>query len=76
MHSLSLCIIMIADVGQRHLSFHIKNWIEISLSVYSFIPIHLQSQAIISAATDFHPQLCGGQQTQFLRSSMNERKLQ
>ena len=63
---------MIADVGQRHLSFHIKNWIG-----YSFILIHLQSQAIISAATDFHPQLCvGGQQTQFLRSSMNERKLQ
>ena len=77
MHSLSLCIIMIADVGQRHLSFHIKNWIEISLSGYSFILIHLQSQAIISAATDFHPQLCvGGQHTQFLRSSMNERKLQ
>ena len=38
MHSLSLCIIMIADVGQRHLSFHIKNWIEISLSpaIHSF----------------------------------------
>ena len=70
---------MIADVGQRHLSFHIKNWIErnLSLSGYSFILIHLQSQAIISAATDFHPQLCvGGQYTQFLRSSMNERKLQ
>ena len=38
MHSLSLCIIMIADVGQRHLSCHIKNWIEISLSqsIHSF----------------------------------------